>query len=96
MCLLLIIFANSLDSDPHRIGGNKNINTIEECRSNIFRYDWRQMAIKTLFLAIIDLRLLIVKSVFDCRLSGVRLGSNLHARDSNGIPEINSLKKFGI
>ena len=31
----------------------------------------QQMVIETLFLAIFDLRLLIVKSVVDCRLSGV-------------------------
>ena len=33
--------------------------------------DWRQMAIKKLFLAIFDPRPSIVKSVFGCRLPGV-------------------------
>ena len=33
--------------------------------------DWRQMAIKALFLTIFDPCSSIVKSVFDCRLPGV-------------------------
>ena len=33
--------------------------------------DWRQMTMKTLFLAMFDSRSSIVKSVFDCRLLGV-------------------------
>ena len=35
--------------------------------------NWRQMAIKTLFLVVFDPRSSIIKSVFDCCLSGVRL-----------------------
>ena len=58
----------------------KNINTIDEPRSKIFRNrvsiaichptgdKWQS---KTLFLAIFDLCWLIFKSIFDCRISGV-------------------------
>ena len=67
----------------HRIGGNRNVDTIDERRSKLDRNrvfychlspDWRQMAIeKALFLTIFDPRSPIVKSVFDCCLSSVLL-----------------------
>ena len=46
----------------------KSLETVFDCH---FSPTWRQMAIKTLFLAIFDLCLSIVKSVFDRRLPGM-------------------------
>ena len=69
-------------TETHRIGGNPKCCYNDKRMSKIVRNrvfdchlspDWRQMAIKkTLFLTIFDPYSSIVKSVFDCRLSGVR------------------------
>ena len=66
---------------PHLIGAIKNNNTIDDYRPKIVRIivlfyhhhssnRW-YFAIKTLFLASFDPRSSMVKSVFDCSLSGV-------------------------
>ena len=66
---------------PHLIGAIENINTIDDYRPKIVRIivffyyhhssNRRHFAIKTLFLASFDPRSSMVKSVFDCSLSGV-------------------------
>ena len=64
---------------PHLIGAIENINTIDDYRSKIVRIIVffllpsliEQATIKTLFLASFDPRSSMVKSVFDCSLSGV-------------------------
>ena len=61
---------------PHLIGAIENINTIDDYRPKIVRIivffiTRRHFAIKTLFLASFDPRSSMVKSVFDCSLSGV-------------------------
>ena len=64
---------------PHLIGAIENINTIDDYRPKIVRIivfyyhhslNRRHFAIKTLFLASFDPRSSMVKSVFDCSLSG--------------------------
>ena len=66
---------------PHIIGAIENINTIDDDRPKIVRIivffyyhhslNRRHFAIKILFLASFDPRSSMVKSVFDCSLSGV-------------------------
>ena len=67
---------------PHLIGAIENINTIDDYRPKIVRIigvffyyhhssNRRHFAIKTLFLVSFDPRSSMVKSVFDCSLSGV-------------------------
>ena len=62
---------------PHLIGAIENINTIDDYRPKIVFFYYhhslnrRHFAIKTLFLASFDPRSSMVKSVFDCSLSGV-------------------------
>ena len=67
-------------SIQHLIGAIENINTIDDFRPKIVRIivfyyhhssNRRHFAIKTLFLASFDPRSSMVKSVFDCSLSGV-------------------------
>ena len=49
----------------------KNANTEEERR--LISANWQQFAIKVLLVTLLDLRLSIVRNIFNCSLSGVKL-----------------------
>ena len=89
---------NIRTSVSHRIGGNRNylsyrrtyikIKLKTEFSIAIFRPTGDKWQSKTLFLTIFDLRSSIVKSVFDCHLSGAILVTNDFEKLRTGYPII--------